>query len=86
MKARCAQEFEVGQEESQILTNQVSLLKNIRNTCFKNLCWSKRFCKDKNMILQEKAIEHFENQLDIRSIVETRIDLNILLSILMNKE
>ena len=38
------------------------------------------------MRLQEKAIEHFENQLDIRSIVKTRIDLSILLSLLLSKE
>ena len=38
------------------------------------------------MRLQKKAIEHFENQLDIRSIVKTRIDLSILLSLLLSKE
>lgn len=38
------------------------------------------------MRLQKKAIEHFENQLDIRSIVKTRIDLSILLNLLLSKE
>ena len=38
------------------------------------------------MLIQAQAIEHFENQLDIRSIVKTKIDLSILLSLLLNKE
>ena len=38
------------------------------------------------MRLQEKAIEVFENQLDIRSIVKTRTDLSILLRSLLSKE
>ena len=38
------------------------------------------------MLIQEKAIEHFESLLDIRSIVKTRIDLSILLSLLLSKE
>ena len=37
-------------------------------------------------MLQEKAIQSFENQLDIRSLVKTRIDLSILLSSLLNKQ
>ena len=38
------------------------------------------------MRLQEKAIEHFESQLDICSIVKTRIDLSLLLRSLLSKE
>ena len=52
-----------------------------------SLCYSGCLCKrERGMRLQEKAIEHFENQLDIRSIVKTRIDLSILLSLLLSKE
>ena len=38
------------------------------------------------MRLQEEAIDLFENQLDIRSIVKTRMDLNILLRSLLSRE
>ena len=38
------------------------------------------------MQLQKKAIEKFEEHLDIRSIVKTRLDLSILLSLLLSKE
>ena len=38
------------------------------------------------MLLQEKAIELFDSQLDILSIVKTRFDVSILLRSLLNKE
>ena len=38
------------------------------------------------MRLQEKANQQFENMLDVRSIVKTRIDLSILLNLLLTKE
>ena len=38
------------------------------------------------MRLQEKAIESSENQLDIRSIFKTRMDLSIQLRSLLSKE
>ena len=56
-----------------------------------NLCFNKRMCcfsrlRNRAMNTQVRAIQRFENQLDIRSIVKTRIDLSILLSLLLSKE
>lgn len=38
------------------------------------------------MRLQKRAIERFENQLDIRKLVSTQVDVNILLNILFNQK
>ena len=58
-----------------------------KNSWLLNLCFVKCLCKkSRGMRLQEKAVEQFEESLDIRSIVKTRIDLSILLRTLLSKE
>ena len=36
--------------------------------------------------MQMKTVEHINKQLDIQSLVQTRIDLSILIRLLLNKE
>ena len=50
-------------------------------SCIKCLCKP-----DRDMKMQERAVELFEMQLDIRSLVKTRIDLSILLTLLLSKQ
>ena len=63
-------------------------MKYQRTSWFKNMCcFSGCICrKDRSYRLQRRAIDKFDSQLDIRSIVKTRIDLSILLGLLLSKE
>ena len=70
-----------------MLAEESGRLKLRKNSWILNLCFIKCLCKrSRGMRLQEKAIEQFEDSLDIRSIVKTRIDLSILLRSLLSKE
>ena len=80
--------FELTQLDSEMLAEESRRIKLKRNSwcssifsCLKCLCK-----KDRGMLMQERAVENFERQLDIRSLVKTRIDLSILLSVLFSKE
>ena len=71
------------------LVEESGRVKFKRNSWLLNLCFIKCLCKKKRrrgMLLQAKAIEVFEAQLDILSIVKTRFDLSILLRALLSKE
>ena len=53
----------------------------------KSLCLSKCiFRKSRRIRLKERAVERFESQLDIRSIVKARVDLTILVRSILSKE
>ena len=90
MDGKCAASqslFELSKSDSESLAEESLRMKLKRNSWLRNLCFFKSICKEKRVMrLQKKAIEHFENQLDIRSIVKTRIDLSILLNLLLSKE
>ena len=90
MNDRCSDAqptFQLTHVDTELLSEESKQMNLKKNSWCKNLCYTRFFCKrDRGVLLQEKAIEHFEDQLDIRSIVKTRIDLSILLSLLLSKE
>ena len=70
-----------------MLAEESGRLRLRKNSWILNLCFFKSLCrKSRGMRLQEQAIAQFEDSLDIRSIVKTRIDLSILLRLLLSKE
>ena len=79
--------FELTEADTEMLAEESGRLGLRKNSWILNLCFSKCLCrKSRGMRLQEKAIAQFEDSLDIRSIVKTRIDLSILLRSLLSKE
>ena len=79
--------FELAQSDCELLADESERVKRVKNSWFISLCFSQCICKrERGMQLQKVAIERFEKQLDIRSIVKTRVDLSILLSLLLSKE
>ena len=90
MREKCSTNlspFELEKSDCELLDDESKRIKRWKNSWFISLCFSKCICKrERGMLLQEKAIERFDQQLDIRSIVKTRIDLSILLSLLLSKE
>ena len=71
--------------ETQSLAEESKRMKLQKNSWFTNLCHYECLCKRKRtMHLQKLAIERFEEHLDIRSIVKTRLDLSILLNLLFS--
>ena len=78
---------ELSKEDAEMLAEESGRLQLSMTHWLLNLCFVKCLCrKAYRMRLQERAIEQFENSLDIRSIVKTRIDLSILLRSLLSKE
>ena len=70
-----------------MLVEESGRLRLQNNSWILNVCFIKCLCKkSRGMRLQEKAVAQFEDALDIRSIVKTRIDLAILLRSLLSKE
>ena len=79
--------FELTEADAQMLAKESGRVRLQTNSWLSNLCFVKCICrKSRGMRLQEKAIAQFEDSLDIRSIVKTRIDLSILLRVLLSKE
>ena len=78
--------LEISENETAQLAKETERMTFLKNSYFLSLCFSKCLCrKNRSMRLQEKAAEQFHNQLDIRSLVKTRIDLSILLNALLNR-
>ena len=79
--------FELTEADTEMLAEESGCLGLRKNSWILNLCFSKCLCRNsRGMRLQEKAIAQFEDSLDIRSIVKTRVDLSILLRLLLDKE
>ena len=90
MKEKCDANqslFTLTEKDAEVLADESGRMILKKNSWLLSLCFSKCICKrERGMRLQAKAIEAFENQLDIRSIVKTRTDLSILLRSLLSKE
>ena len=65
-------------------------MKTHETTFRKKLCWNVRldFCRKKTklMRLQEKAIERFDNSIDILNIMNLQTNVELLLSLFLTKE
>ena len=59
----------------------------MKSAFYKSLCNVKFFCKkDKQLVLQERAAQRIEDQLDIRSFASVYTNLTLLLSVLLTNE
>ena len=64
-------------------------MKTHTTTFRKKLCWNVRLVcrkKSKLMQLQEKAIERFDNSIDILNIMNLQTNVELLLSLFLTKE
>ena len=90
MKARCSADelpMTLTEKDTEQLAEESERLLLSRISWVKSLCLSKCICrKSRSIRLKERAVERFESQLDIRSIVKARVDLSILVRSILNKE
>ena len=90
MKARCSADqspVTLTEKDTEHLAKESERLKLSKISWMKSLCLSKCiFRKSRSIRLKEEAVERFESQLDIRSIVKARVDLSILVRSILSKE
>ena len=91
MKEECreggAAPDEITEADADMLAEETERMQLRSNSWLFSLCYSKCLCRKKRRVrLQETAIKQFESNLDIRSIVKTRVDLFILLKALLSEQ
>ena len=68
------------------LIREMELVKTVKTGFWETLCHVKRCCgKNRRVRLREKSAARYQEHLDIRSFISVETNLNLLLSLLLNR-
>ena len=77
----------LGRDDTKQLRKEARLVQVRHHAWHKALCYSRACCRrDRETRIQERTERHIMNQIDIRSLVQTRVDLSILIRLLLSRQ